>query len=102
MRKWRSGPILCVLLVFSLALPISSAEDLLETIYDESEAQPSEGVPLFAVTLAAVTSRPQELSISQDSFAASSNAARERDREQLTLRSCSGRLSSSLLCIMRC
>ena len=50
MRKPRSALILFVLLVLSLYLAVP-LEDVLETIYDESETQPYEDVPLFALLL---------------------------------------------------
>ena len=50
LRKLRSVLVIVALLSLGLALVVP-AEDLLETAYDESEALPYAGLPLFSLTV---------------------------------------------------
>src|ERR1035437_9816201 len=59
MRKPCSALILFVLLVLSLTMAVP-AEDVLETTYDESETQPYEAIPLFAILSLSVVGEPSQ------------------------------------------
>jgi hypothetical protein len=52
MRRPRSILVLCVVLAFGTSLAVP-AEDVPETAYDESEALPYEGAPLFSIVISA-------------------------------------------------
>jgi hypothetical protein len=56
MRKPRSVFVLLLLLVFGVSLAIP-AEDVPETAYDESEAMPYEGTPLFSMVVPQASAR---------------------------------------------
>ena len=56
MRRRCSIFVFCVLLGFGVSLAVP-AEDVPETAYDESEALPYEGTPLFSIVVPLVAAR---------------------------------------------
>jgi len=58
MRRPRPPLVLFVLLFLGLSLAVP-AEDLMETAYDESEAQPCESTPLIPNVIAQATATPR-------------------------------------------
>ena len=85
----------------SLGLP---AEDVLDAVYDESEALPCEGAPLFSIVLSPVAARgPQApLSSLHLKLGAPSPFAPAHVRDTDALRSADARALSALLCILLC
>lgn len=85
----------------SLRLP---AEDVLDAVYDESEALPYEVIPLFSVALrpmAARTTRAVPSSVDAR-LVAPSRSRRARARDTDADRSAAARVSLALLCILLC
>lgn len=102
MRWPRSALILFVLLAFGLSLAVP-AEDLLETACEESETQPYEGLAPFAIVLVQAAARTtQEVlgSSLHQSRPISLLAASVHDSS--LNRSSNVRVSSALLCTLRC
>ena len=64
MRRPRPPLVLFVLLFLGLSLAIP-AEDLMETAYDESEAQPCESTPLISNVIAQAASATPRVRIAQ-------------------------------------
>jgi hypothetical protein len=63
MRKHRSLLILFVLLGFSVSLGFP-AEDILDSVYDESEALPYESAPLFSTVVQQASARIAQAKLS--------------------------------------
>ena len=85
----------------SLGLPV---EDVLETTYDESEAVPFEGTPLFSIAAPTVTARTTQdvQSFLRLDPVASSPFAPVRAHDTDTNRSAEARPSLVLLCTLLC
>ena len=98
----RFALILFVLLVFGFALVVP-AEDVLETTYDESETQPYQEAPVFAVAMqrAAARANQEVLSSSQLQVGAISLLA-AHVRDAIDNRSSNARVSPVLLGTLRC
>ena len=67
MRRPCSILVLCVLLGFGVSLAVP-AEDLPETAYDESEALPYEGTPVFSFVVPQASARIAKAELSCDSL----------------------------------
>jgi hypothetical protein len=85
----------------SLGLP---AEDVLETVYDESEAFPSEGIPLFSIVmpLAAARTTRAVLSSLHPGLGTPSLFEPARVRDINANRPTGTRISLALLCTQLC
>jgi hypothetical protein len=83
----------------SLGLP---AEDVLETVYDESEALPSESIPLFSIVAPLVAARTTPAVPSSLHLGAPSLFAPARVRETDANRATDTRISLALLCTLLC
>jgi hypothetical protein len=103
MRRPCSVLVLCVLLGFGVSLAVP-AEDVSGTAYDESEALPYEGTPLFSIVVplgAARTTQavPNPLRLKL-SVLLPFAPARVRDTD--VHRSADARISLALLCTLLC
>jgi hypothetical protein len=92
------------LMILALGLPLSfPAEDIPETAYDESEALPYEGTPLFSIEmppLAARTTEKVQSSLNPESGVPSLFAA-ARVHDTDAHQSADARTSLTLLCTLR-
>ena len=95
--------ILFVLLGFGLSLAVP-AEDVPETVYDESEGLPYEGTPLFSSVVALGAARTLQLSLSSFHLKVGvpSPFTPARVRNTDANRSADARLSLALLCTFLC
>ena len=104
MRRPCSILVLCVLLGFGVSLAVS-AEDVLETAYDESEGLPYEGTPLFSIVVspaAAPTVDQAPLSSLHPKHGAPSLFAPARFRNTDAHQPADARISLALLCTLLC
>jgi hypothetical protein len=102
MRKPWSVLIIFVLLALGVSLAVP-AEDIPETAYDESEALPFEGVPLFSIPLPRVAARTQmPLSSGHLKLVTPSPFTPAHVRDTSADRSVDQRALSALLCNLRC
>lgn len=103
MRRRSSILILFALLGFGVSLAVPP-EDLPETAYDESEALPYEGTPLFsiAVSQVAVWTTLAVSSSLHRRLGAPSLAAPARVRDTDANRLTDARISLALLCTLLC
>ena len=95
--------VLLVALVLSLSCAVP-AEDRPETAYDESEALPYEGTPLFsiAVPLAATRTTQSEVGSLQNRVFSPSRPEPARVRDTDVNRAADTRPSLALLCTLLC
>ena len=101
-RKPWSVLIIFVLLAFGVSLAVP-AEDVPETAYDESEALPFEGVPLFSIPLQQVAARTQvPVSSGHLKLITPSPFTPAHVRDTSADRSVDQRALSALLCNLRC
>ena len=93
--------VMLLTLGISLGLP---AEDVLDAVYDESEALPSEGTPLFSIVLSPVAARRTQVPLSSlhrlPSAPSPFTLVSVRDAD--THRSSDARTSLALLCTLLC
>ena len=102
MRKPWSVLIIFVLLAFGVSLAVP-AEDVPETAYDESEALPFEGVPLFSIALRQVAARTQvPVSSGHLKLVTPSPFTLAHVRDTSADRSVDQRALLALLCNLRC
>jgi hypothetical protein len=93
------------LIILALGLPLGFLpEDVPETAYDESEALPYEGTPLFSIVVVQVATRTTQepLSFLHRNPGAPSLFSRTRIPDTNAKRSAVVRVSSALLCTLRC
>jgi len=85
----------------SLGLP---AEDVLDAVYDESEALPYEVIPLFSIAVRPVAARTAQTPLSSLhlKFGAPSPFLPARVRDTDANRSADARISLALLCTLLC
>ena len=85
----------------SLGLP---AEDVMETVYDESEALPCEGTPLFSIVVSPVADRTTHapLSSSRLRLGVPSPITPAHVHDTDACRSGDARISLALLCTLLC
>ena len=93
------------LMILALGLPLGfPAEDIPETAYDESEALPYEGTPLFSIELPPVAARKTEKVLSslnpESGVPSLFAAARVHDTGAHPF--AAARTSLKLLCTLRC
>jgi hypothetical protein len=103
MRRHCSVLILFVLLGFGVPLAVP-ADDVPETAYDESEALPYEGTPLFSIVVqltAARTSQAVPNSL-HHKLVAPSPLIPAHVRDTVANRSADARISLALLCALLC
>jgi len=103
MRRRCSILAFCILLAFGLSLAVP-AEDVPETAYDESEALPYEGTPVFStvVPLAAARTTQAVPSSLQPRLGAPSLFTSARVRDTDANRPNDVRTSLALLCTLLC
>jgi hypothetical protein len=103
MRRTSSTLVLLVLLGFGLALSFP-AEDVPETLYDESEAQPYEDTPLFssAVMLLAARTAPVAPTSFHAGLAGSSPFTPAAMRDVDTHSPANARSLLALFCMLLC
>ena len=102
MRRHCSIFVLFVLLAFGVSLAVP-AEDVPETAYDESEALPFEGVPLFSIPLPQVAARTQvPVSSGHLKLITPSPFTPAHVRDTSADRSVDQRALLALLCNLRC
>ena len=103
MTKSRFAIVFLMFLALGLSVGLP-AEDVMDTTYDESEAVPFEGAPLFSIAAPTVTARTTQKGLSSlplESGAPSLFApARVRDTD--ANRSAEARPSLTLLCTLLC
>ena len=107
MRRGVTKPGLAIvcLIILALGLPLGfAAEDVPETAYDESEALPYEGAPLFSIVLRPVAARTTQEGLSffhpKTALTFLSAAAVVCDTD--ANRSAAARTSLALICTLRC
>ena len=103
MKRPCSILVLCVLLGFGASLAVP-AEDVPETAYDESEALPYEGAPLFSIVVplgAARTTQAVPNSL-HHKLGTPSLFALARVRNTNANRATDARISLALLCTLLC
>jgi hypothetical protein len=99
------GLAIVCLMILALGLPLGfPAEDVPETAYDESEALPYEGAPLFSIELPPVAARTTQevLSFLHLKPGAPSLFAGARVHDTGAHQSADARTSLILLCTLRC
>ena len=103
MRKPCSILLLCVLLGFGVSLAVP-AEDVPETAYDESEALPYEGTPVFSIArpLAATRTTQSEVGLLQNEVATPSRPVPACVRDTDANRATDTRISLALFCTLLC
>ena len=100
-------PRFAVVLLMILTLGVSldlPAEDVLDAVYDESEALPCEGTPSFSITLSPVGARTTQapLSLSHPKPGARLLLVRAPIRDTDANRSSDAGVSLAVLCTLRC
>ena len=100
-------PHFAVVLLMILTLGVSlglPAEDVLDAVYDESEALPCEGTPLFSTVLSPVATRTTQAPLSSltPKPGAPLLLVRARLRDTDAHRSADARVSLALLCTLLC
>jgi hypothetical protein len=101
--KPRFAVVFLMILTIGLSLGLP-AEDVLDAVYDESEALPYEVVPLFSIALRAVAFRTTQESVSSLNlrarvpFSLASAHVREMDARRFA----NGQVSLALLCTLLC
>lgn len=103
----RAKPRFVVILLMILTVGLSlglPAEDVLDAVYDESEAVPYEVIPLFSVALRPVAVRTAEAPLSYFHIKAGvpSPFAPARVRDTSARRSHDARVALALLCTLLC
>ena len=103
MKRAYSILVLFLLLAFGASLAVP-AEDVPETAYDESEALPYEGTPVFSIAAPLVAARitPAVRSFLHHKLVASSLFTPARVRDTDVNRSVDARVSLTLLCALLC
>ncbi len=103
MRRRCSILVVLVLLVFGASLVVP-AEDVPETAYDESEALPYEGTPLFSILLSPLAAPTTQAALSSlhHKLGASRLFTPAQVRDTDVHRSADARSLSALLCILLC
>ena len=103
MRRPCSVLVLCVLLGFGVSLAVP-AKDVPETAYNESEALPYEGTPLFSIAVPLATARTTQAvpSSLHPGLGAPSRFALARVRNTDALRATDTRISLARLCTLLC
>ena len=103
MRRPCSILVLCVLLGFSVSLAVS-AEDVLETAYDESEGLPYEGTPLFSIVVPPLSARttPAAPNSIDQKFGVQSRFSSAGVSDSEAKGATNTRISFALLCTLLC
>jgi hypothetical protein len=99
----RFAVVLLMILTLGMSLGLP-AEDVLDAVYDESEALPCEGTPLFSITLSPVATRTTQASLSSShpKPGAPLLLVRARVRDTDAHRSADAGVSLALLCTLLC
>jgi len=102
MRKLRPPLVLFVLLFLGMSLAVP-ADDLMETAYDESEAQPCESTPLISnVTLQAASATPTVRIAQGRQLASPTQATAARINVTDAHRPAEAQVALALLCTLLC
>jgi hypothetical protein len=103
MRRRCSILAFCILLAFGVSLAVP-AEDVPETAYDESEALPYEGTPLFSIVVPLVAARTTQAVPSSllPELGTPSPSPSARVRDTNAKRPTDARTSLALLCTLLC
>jgi len=101
--KRRFAIVFLMVLTVGLSLGLS-AEDVLDAVYDESEALPYEIIPLFSVALRPMAAQASQVPLSSFLLEESvpSWSPLERSREKDAWRTANARVSLAILCTLLC